>query len=77
MKIPNTNEHLRYYVALDEDEAYSSYSSYEEAKECIEKFKLYNMDYINNVAGIIEVGTTYKVWVMIMGSCSRTRECLP
>jgi hypothetical protein len=63
MIIPHTSDHPRYYVAINSEEAYCSFASYEEAKDNINAMIAYKLDYASNVAGIVEVGKTYKVWV--------------
>jgi hypothetical protein len=66
MIVPKLSVTTRYYVAINEDEAYASYASLEEANECIEKFKSYRIDYIDNVSGIIEVSENNKIWLKII-----------
>jgi len=66
MKIPDQTKSPRFYVALNKDEAYSSWNTYDEAVDCIERFKQYKLDMLQNIAGIIEVSTQYKVWVKLI-----------
>ena len=64
MLIPNSCEPTRYFVAINEDEAYASFATYQEAYDCVRSFKIYNLDYFDKVDGILEVSKDKKVWIV-------------
>jgi hypothetical protein len=65
MKIPFRTKRRRYYVASEDGGAFSSWDSFDEAKECIERFKTHNPNDYQKVAGIIRTSDDDNVWMWI------------
>lgn len=67
MIIPELSESPRYYLAVSDTEAYASYETLEEAKECIDSLKLYNLaDMLDKIKGVIKVEHDGTKWVNIL-----------
>lgn len=70
MKIPYSTKKPRYYIAISNTKAFSSWDTYEEAIDCIDRFKKeakIDSDILNDlklILGIIETGCLGKSWVL-------------
>lgn len=54
IKIPNTTQKPRFYIAVNRKEAFSSWDTIEEARACLNRFKAEAPDDYKHVMGIIE-----------------------
>ena len=63
MYIPKILVTQRYYVALRETQAFSSWATLDQAIKCIERFREHAPHEFNEIKGIVKVTSEGRQWV--------------